>query len=108
MTSMKDVFGLNHLRMPKYKYGRNGQRTFTVLTPLDSKKSTNWVAKLHYNASVAVSYKDAMRLCISCDRGPELCEGEEIIATRLDDNISQLFMIKQILHQNDEWYLIFE
>lgn len=49
-----------------------------------------------------------MRLCISCDRGPELCEGEEIIATKMDDNISQLFMIKQILHQNDEWYLIFE
>lgn len=86
--------------MNKFRYGRGNKHFFTILTPL-SKNVSNIIAKLHYENFLGVSYKDFTKLCVSCDKGPEVCEGELLPAINVTTGERTLFRVKKINH-NDE------
>lgn len=86
--------------MSKFKYGRGNKHFFTILTPVNS-NSIGIVARFYYENAVTLSYKDYTRLAISCDKGPEVCEGEFISAIDITTGELQRFKVKKITH-NDE------
>ena len=86
--------------MNNFKYGRGNKHFFTILTPIN-KDSIGLVARIHYENAVTISYKDYTRLAISCDKGPEICEGEFISAINTTTGELQKFKVKKITH-NDE------
>lgn len=91
--------------MNKYGYGRSNNYFFTILTPLNENVSSIF-ARLHYNTYVGVTYKDAIRLCVSCDKGPEICEGEKLRATELTTGERKEFMVKHIFNNGSGIWVV--
>ena len=84
--------------MKRFRYGQNNKFYFTCLSSINNNKI---IAKLHWETSVSVNYKDYVHLCISCDKGPEICEGETICATEIDSGENIKFVVKKIFHNYD-------
>lgn len=90
--------------MSKFTYGSGKSHSFTILTSLNKSNNT-YIAKLNYQNYIRVSYKDYTRLCISCDKGPDLCEGSTFSAIDLSNDSSISFLILRIFKTNDIWLM---
>jgi hypothetical protein len=86
--------------MNRFKYGSGKTSFFTILTPVNS---TSIVAKLHYENFVNVGYKDYTKLWVSCDRGPEICEGCILSTTNIENGTHINFLVNKI--RNELGYL---
>lgn len=90
--------------MNKFKYGNGTKHTFTILTSL-SENPKNLIVKLNYQNYIQLSYKDYTKLCISCDKGPELCEGSMLTAINLNTEEKVGFFIIKIFKSADIWLM---